>query len=519
MESKLNLDKNLVTKARGHAKRVADDVQKYIDIHSTVTVERAIVRLLGVDGVNEVGVPLPNIIVDQIAANRLLPTGAAILVGNAMAKLGLSPLEIAEKISAGELDICKLEIGDLLQIKDVIYGEARKSVERIDKNRETRNELIDKLGEKQGPLLYIMVATGNIYEDITQATAAVKQGADIVAVIRTTGQSLLDYVPYGITTEGFGGTYATQENMRVMREALDKVSHEVGRYIRQCNYASGLCMPEIAVMGALERLDYMMNDSFYGILFRDINMKRTFVDQFFSRVIKNYAGLVINTGEDNYLTVTDAYEAAHTVLASHLLNEQFAKNAGLPDSQIGLGGTFQMNPQLENSFLYELAQGVLAREIFPDGMRKYQPPTKYMTGNIFQGNVQNALYNMVTIMTDMRVHLLGMLTEAIHTPFLSDRAVSIDNANYIFHAMKDLGDEISFKEGGIIQRRAQEVLQKTTDLLERIDRNTLFKSLSEGVFANIKRPEDGGKGLAGVFEKDEVYFNPFMELMMKGGER
>ena len=62
-----------------------------------------------------------------------------------------------------------------------------------------------------------------------QAQAAARQGADIIAVIRTTAQSLLDYVPYGPTTEGFGGTYATQENFRIMRKALDD-SEEVSIY-------------------------------------------------------------------------------------------------------------------------------------------------------------------------------------------------------------------------------------------------------------------------------------------------
>lgn len=70
------------------------------------------------------------------------------------------------------------------------------------------------------------MATGNIDEDVIQAKAAAKAGADIIAVIRSTGQSLLDYVPYGKTTEGFGGTFATQENFRIMREALDEVSNE-----------------------------------------------------------------------------------------------------------------------------------------------------------------------------------------------------------------------------------------------------------------------------------------------------
>ncbi len=67
-------------------------------------------------------------------------------------------------------------------------------------------------------------------------------------------------------------------------------------------------MPEIAAMGAQERLDMMLNDAIYGILFRDINMKRTFVDQYFSRMLNAYAGIIINTGEDNYLTTADALE-------------------------------------------------------------------------------------------------------------------------------------------------------------------------------------------------------------------
>ena len=120
---------------------------------------------------------------------------------------------------------------------------------RIDAVRERRNELVAEIGEPLRPYVYVIVATGNIHEDVVQAKAAARAGADVVAVIRTTAQSLLDYVPYGLTTEGFGGTYATQENFRLMREGLDEVGEEVGRYIRLCNYASGLCMPEIAYDG------------------------------------------------------------------------------------------------------------------------------------------------------------------------------------------------------------------------------------------------------------------------------
>ena len=45
-----------------------------------------------------------------------------------------------------------------------------------------------------------------------------------------------------------------------------------------------------------------------------IRDRRTIVDQYFSRVINGYAGVIINTGEDNYLTTDDAITAAHTCL-------------------------------------------------------------------------------------------------------------------------------------------------------------------------------------------------------------
>jgi beta-lysine 5,6-aminomutase alpha subunit len=513
MNPKLNLNSERVRLCRKYAKAVARDTQDFIDLHTTVSVERTICRLLGIDGKNDVDIPLPNVVTDHLVEHGLVSTGAALMVGNAMVSLNLTPQEVAERISSDQLRLSDIPIGDLAQIKERVNTVAAQSVERIRQNRKERSELLEKYGDKTGPYLYVIVATGNIFEDVTQAVAAVKQGADIIAVIRTTGQSLLDYVPFGATTEGFGGTYATQENFRIMRRALDEVGQEVKRYIRLCNYASGLCMPEIAAMGAMERLDVMLNDALYGILFRDINMKRTIVDQYFSRVINGFAGIIINTGEDNYLTTADAVEEAHTVLASQFLNEQFALMANLPEEQMGLGHAFEISPDVKNGFLFELAQAQMAREIFPKSPLKYMPPTKFMTGDIFKGTVQNALFNMITIMTGQKLHLLGMLTEAIHTPFMSDRALAIDNAEYIFNTMEDLGDEIEFKQDGIIQNRAAEVLDNACDLLAKIEHNKLFATLEQGIFAGIKRSRDGGKGLQGVVLKSDAYFNPFIELM------
>jgi len=512
--SSLKLDVRLIDSARESARQIAEDTQKLIDIHTTVAVERTITRLLGVDGTDDVGTPLPNVVVENIKKAGGLGIGAAYFLVNAVLNTGLTTQEVAEKVSAGELDLTKLPAKPKEEIKDKAYELAVKMVERIRSNREKRDEYLNTIGEGRKPYLYVIVATGNIYEDVVQAQAAAKQGADVIAVIRTTGQSLLDYVPYGATTEGFGGTYATQENFRIMRKALDETSREVGRYIRLCNYCSGLCMPEIAAMGAMERLDVMLNDALYGILFRDINMQRTLVDQNFSRIINGFAGVIINTGEDNYLTTADAVEEAHTVLASQFINEQFALKAGIPEEQMGLGHAFEMDPGIENGFLMELAQAQMAREIFPKAPLKYMPPTKYMTGNIFKGHLQDALFNIISIWTNQGIQLLGMMTEALHTPFMADRALSIENARYIFNNMRSIGEEVEFKEGGMIQTRAAEVLEKAAALLEEIAEEGLFATLEQGKFAGVKRSRTGGKGLDGVTEKDAKYINPFIELML-----
>lgn len=513
MQSKLGLDFKKVEHARSLARNIAENVQSFVDSYTTVAVERTLCRLMGIDNVDDNQVPLPNVVVEELKGKGVLNQGVLFYLGNAMIQTGLSPQQIAEGVAAGKINLVQMEIADKKRIEEVLQPVINDSLKKIRTRRERRNEYLRTIGEGPKPYIYVIVATGNIYEDVMQAEAAARQGADIIAVIRTTGQSLLDYVPYGATTEGFGGTFATQENFRIMRAALDKVGEEVGRYIRLCNYCSGLCMPEIAIMGAFEGLDVMLNDALYGILFRDINMQRTLVDQYFSRIINGFAGVIINTGEDNYLTTADAVEAAHTVLASDIINEQLALLAGLPEEQMGLGHAFEMDPALENGFLYELAQAQMTREIFPKATLKYMPPTKFMTGNIFRGHIQDALFNMIGIWTHQGIQLLGMPTEAIHTPFMSDRYLSIENAKYIFSDMKNIGDEVEFKEGGIIRKRAALVLDNAVDLLGKINSEGLFNALEKGIFGDVKRPKNGGKGLEGVTQKGENYMNPFINLM------
>jgi beta-lysine 5,6-aminomutase alpha subunit len=518
----LDLDPDVVATARELAARAAEPVVRIAKAHTTVAVERATLRLAGITGADTThragDVPWVNRVVDTVREHCGLEHGVVLPAFHALREHDLGSLtELAEATAAGQVQYRVPEGRDAERAAKAGRVAIAKGLRTVDRNRAQRDRLVAKYGNPpQRPWIYLIVATGDIDEDVVQAANAARAGADIIAVIRSTGQSLLDYVPEGATHHGFAGTYATQENFRIMRAAMDEVSKEVGRYIRVTNYASGLCMPEIAVLGGLQRLDMMLNDSMYGILFRDINPIRTFVDQRFSRQVHARAGIIINTGEDNYLTTADAVDAAHTVTVSQLLNEHFAHEAGLPDDLLGLGHAFEINPKVPDSFRLELAHALLARELFPDAPLKWMPPTKHMTGDVFNGYLLDGFFNLAGVLTGQSILLVGMMTEAVVTPFLSDRDLALQNVRYVLNAAAGLREDFRPAPDGLIVKRAHQVLGEAVDLLGRIVDDGLLNAIADGTFGLMKRPPDKGKGADGVVEKADGYRNPAADLLETG---
>jgi len=519
--SKLGLDPGVVRGCRAAAHQIAEQVGRRIAGHTTVSVERSVVRMLGVDGANELDAPLPNVLVDHVHAGGGLGRGVAYWLGNAMLQTGRAPQEIAEAVNAGELDLYALASppdreGDAARAGEIrarVSAECEARLREIRASFERRAAMRERLGETPTPFRYVLTATGDVYEDVVHAKAVAQAGGDIVAVIRSTAQSLLDYVPFGPTTEGYGGTFATQANFRIMREAMDEWSEQHGRYIRLSSFCSGLCMSEIAAMGAWEGFDNMVNDALYGILYRDINVVRGLIDQRVSRMINGHFGVVINTGEDNYLRTADAIEAAPSVTASQFINHELARASGVPDAQIALGDAFEIDVPVTNGLLYELAQAQLTRELFPDCPVKYMPPTRHMDGNLFRTHAADTLFNLVTVATGQGIQTIGVPTEGIFTPHIHDRVLGLQNVQYVFNAARDLGEEIEFKRGGIIQTRAQEVLAGAHALLERIADVGLLGAIEDATFGDVSRREHEGRGIDGIVAVSDDYFNPLVELM------
>lgn len=516
----LPLSAKKIARCRQIARAIGKEVATLVHQNSTVGTERAVLRLIGInDALDHSGLlfPMSNYLVDQLKRTDRLGEGALYWAANAMIALSTDAIGLQQKVKQERLDIGQLPEQKKDKVLKLANSLAKQSFDHLMRYRKQRKQLLkrqkDPVGEKR-PLKYVIVATGNIFEDVTQAKSAVMDGAEIIAVIRSTAQSLLDYVPQGTTTEGFGGTYATQANFRLMRLALDELGNSLGRYIRLTNYCSGLCMSEIAALASMEGLDCLLNDAMYGILFRDINMRRTLIDQHFSRLICSKSGIWIMTGEDNYMKTTDAVKSGDQVLASQFINEAAAINAGMPPEQMSIGHAMEMDPFYEKVILMEIARAQMTRQIFPEAPLKYMCNTKYKTGDIFFSHAVDTVFNLIGGLTDQGVVLLGMPTEAVHTPWLQDRSMSIRDANYILRGLKGMGGELAFRSDGFIAKFAQNVLDDAVVLLEKIHKMGIYKAIEKGYFADVKRTIDGGKGADGVFPVERgKYVNPFFKLM------
>jgi beta-lysine 5,6-aminomutase alpha subunit len=142
-----------------------------------------------------------------------------------------------------------------------------------------------------------------------------------------------------------------------------------------------------------------------------------------------------------------------------------------------------------------------------------------MTGDVFRGYLLDGFFNLVGAMTGQGILLVGMMTEAVVTPFLSDRDLALQNVRYVLNAAGGLTEDFHPPRDGFIQNRAREVLGESVSLLERIVDDGLLDAIGDGTFGLMKRPADRGKGLEGVVEKAEGYDNPAVALLESGETR
>ena len=101
----LFVDADKIARARDLARSAANGVQALIDRHTTVSIERTVLRLLGITGAGARGAPLANLMVDRLRDAGVLNKGAAYWLGRALkaspGKVGSEEVTAAGSVITG----------------------------------------------------------------------------------------------------------------------------------------------------------------------------------------------------------------------------------------------------------------------------------------------------------------------------------------------------------------------------------------------------------------------------------
>ena len=246
--------------------------------------------------------------------------------------------------------------------------------------------------------LLLKLLRDDFEDDIRRMRMAAWHGADHLMVIRTAGQSHMDGLVEG-TPQGIGGVPISRKQLRAQRKALDLIEDEVGRPINYHSYVSGVAGPEIAVLFAEEGVNGAHQDPQYNVLYRNINMVRSFVDAAVAKKVMAWAGIAQIDGAHNAnATARDAWKVMPELMVQHGLNSIFSVKVGMKKEDICLSTVPPTAPPAPCMRL-DLPYAVALREVFSEYKMRAQQNTKYMGSSTREATVTHTLNLLISKMT------------------------------------------------------------------------------------------------------------------------
>jgi D-ornithine 4,5-aminomutase subunit beta len=363
------------------------------------------------------------------------------------------------------------------------------------------------------------IASGRFEDDIRRMRMAAWHGADHLMVIRTAGQSHFDGLIEG-TPQGVGGVPITRKQVRAQRKALDIIEDEVGRPINYHSYVSGVAGPDIAVMFAEEGVNGAHQDPQYNVLYRNINMIRSFVDAAESKRIMAWADILQIDGAHNAnATAMVAWKVMPELMVQHAINSLFSEKVGIKKENIALSTvppTAAPAPDLKINLPYAKA----LRDFFSDYKMRAQMNTKYMESSTREATVTHVLNMVISKLTSADIQSTITPDEGRNVPWHMYNVEACDTAKQALIGMDGLLEMVELKDKGYLPEKVRELKERAVLFFEELlESGGYFQAVEDGFFIDsgiypernydgISRKINGGIGANSVYERDEDYFAP-----------
>ncbi len=366
------------------------------------------------------------------------------------------------------------------------------------------------------------IASGRFEDDLRRMRMAAWHGADHLMVIRTAGQSHFDGLIEG-TPEGVGGIPITRKQIRATRKALDFIEDEVGRPLNFHSYVSGVAGPEIGVLFAEEGVNGAHQDPQYNVLYRNVNMIRSFVDAAVAKKLMTWAQILQIDGAHNAnATAREAWKVMPELLVQHAINTQYSEEVGMPKDLIGLSTVPPTAPPAP-AITMDLPYAVALRELFADCQMRAQMNTRYIESDTREATVTHVLNLLISRLTSVDVQSTITPDEGRNVPWHHFNVAAVDTAKQALLGMDGILDMVELKKDGPLADKKREIIERAVLFLEEIlEVGGYFEAVARGYFVDsgyyperngdgIARDPEGGIAADSVVPRDSDYLAPVCE--------
>ncbi|NOT53576.1 MAG: LuxR family transcriptional regulator [Deltaproteobacteria bacterium] len=363
------------------------------------------------------------------------------------------------------------------------------------------------------------IASGRFEDDLRRMRMAAWHGADHIMVIRTTGQSHIDGLIEG-TPEGIGGIPISRKQIRATRKALDAIEEEVGRPINFHSYVSGLAGPEMAVLFAEEGVNGTHQDPQYNVLYRDINMHRSFVDAAEAKKVLADAGILQLDGAHNAnATAKEAWKVTPELFVQHAMNTAYSRAVGMVPRLIALSTVPPTAPPAPKLRL-DLPYAVALREVFRGYTFRAQQNTRYIEADTREATVTHVLDTLISRLTSADIQSTITPDEGRNIPWHYNNVAGVNTARQTLMGLDGLREMVELKKEGVLREQARALKERAVLFLEEIlELGGYYAAVAAGHFVDsgyyperngdgIVRAPDGGDGAGTVIPREVDYGAP-----------
>ena len=273
---------------------------------------------------------------------------------------------------------------------------------------------------------------------------------------------------------------------RAQRKALDFIEDEVGRPINYHSYVSGVAGPEIAVMFAEEGVNGAHQDPQYNVLYRNINMIRSFVDAAEAKMVMSWADIAQIDGAHNAnATAREAWKVMPELMVQHAINSIFSVKVGMKKGNICLSTVPPTAPPAPCMRL-DLPYAVALRDLFREYRMRAQMNTKYMESSTREATVTHVLNLLISQLTSADIQSTITPDEGRNVPWHIYNIEAVDTAKQAFNGMDGLMSMLQIKrEGSELGDKVRELKERAILFMEEmLEIGGYFEAVQAGFFVD-----------------------------------